>query len=242
MLSEIELLLADNTLGPWYKCNAIMYEVQEDNSPAASDLIKSDNEILLVHDTNVLRTSLVLIESGGQEACAGKNQLLYSRVHYEDENGTTGYQFSTLKAIDRDGKDIKDDDEKEEGKNGVEEVKITIEDLKWSDWHKQSDSSDFFVSINGGGEDSKSRVITGRQHIKDENGMTRYQTGVVKYKGHPAEVIPYPDADLLIRENGSKEVLPKTNLVIIGIKHTGDENGLSTYCQGYIIAKRNENK
>ena len=45
----------------------------------------------------------------------------------------------------------------------------------------------------------------------------------------------YPDADLVVRESGGLEVFPKDNLVMIGIKHSGDENGLATYCQGYIV-------
>lgn len=211
-------------LGPWYKCNAIIYEAQGENNPAISDLIKND-EVLLVHDEKGIRKGFTLTESEGKEVCADKNQLLYSRVHYGDENGKTGYLFSTLKAIDSNG-------------NNVKEGKITIEDLKWSNWHKQSESSEFFMSID---EKEKSRVITGRQHKDDENGMTRYQTGVVKYEGVNAEVKYYADADLITRENGGKEVLPKKHLVIIGIKHQGDENGFTTYCQGYIVAKKKNN-
>ena len=78
-------------------------------------------------------------------------------------------------------------------------------------------------------------VLTGRCHSGDENGMTRYQTGIVKFNGKKAKVTHYPEADLVVRESGGLEVLPKDNLVMIGIKHSGDENGLTTYCQGYII-------
>lgn len=206
-------------LGPWYKCDAIIFEAQKENSPTISELIKDNNQVLLIHNKES-RTSLSLKESEGKEACGSANQLLYSRVHHGDENGTTYYHFSTLKAIDHNG-------------NLVKEGKITIENLKWSDWHKQSESSDFFMSI----DNNEPRVITGRQHKDDENGMTRYQTGVVKYGNKNVEVKLYADADLITRENGGRVVLPKENLVIIGIKHEGDENGLTTYCQGYIIAK-----
>ena len=78
-------------------------------------------------------------------------------------------------------------------------------------------------------------VLTGRCHSGDENGKTRYQTGIVKFNGKKAKVTHYPDADLVVRENGGLEVLPKDNLVMIGIKHSGDENGFTTYCQGYIV-------
>ena len=45
----------------------------------------------------------------------------------------------------------------------------------------------------------------------------------------------YPEADLVLRERGGVEVLPIDNVGMIGIKHSGDENGLTTYCQGYIV-------
>ena len=98
--------------------------------------------------------------------------------------------------------------------------------------HIQSDSADFFLSTD---LEDRSRVLTGRQHTEDENGMTRYQTGIVKFNGKKAKVTHYPEADLVVRESGGLEVFPKDNLVMIGIKHSGDENGLTTYCQGYIV-------
>ena len=150
--------------------------------------------------------------------CASQNQMLYSRIHSDDENGISEYRFSGLHAIDINGETINGD--------------ITIEDLEWSEWHKQSDSADFFLSTD---LEDKSRVLTGRQHTGDENGKTRYQTGIVKFNGKKAKVTYYPEADLVVRENGGLEALPKDNLVMIGIKHSGDENGFTTYCQGYIV-------
>ena len=146
------------------------------------------------------------------------NTVLTGRCHSGDENGISEYKFSGLHAIDINGETIKGN--------------ITIEDLEWSEWHIQSDSADFFLSTD---LDDKSRVLTGRQHTEDENGMTRYQTGIVKFNGKKAKVTHYPEADLVVRESGGLEVLPKDNLVMIGIKHSGDENGLTTYCQGYIV-------
>lgn len=146
------------------------------------------------------------------------NTVLTGRCHSGDENGISEYKFSGLQAIDINGETIKGN--------------ITIEDLEWSEWHIQSDSADFFLSTD---LEDRSRVLTGRQHTGDENGKTRYQTGIVKFNGKKAKVTHYPDADLVVRENGGLEVLPKDNLVMIGIKHSGDENGLATYCQGYIV-------
>ena len=78
-------------------------------------------------------------------------------------------------------------------------------------------------------------VLTGRCHSGDENGMTRYQTVIMKFNSKKAKVTHYPEADLVVKESGGLEVLPKDNLVMIGIKHSGDENGFTTYCQGYIV-------
>lgn len=83
-----------------------------------------------------------------------------------------------------------------------------------------------------------SRIITGREHVGDENGKTRYQTGLLKYKGKLVKIVPYPNADMCIHESQGKTVFPKENLVIIGIKHFGDENGITTFCQGYIVADK----
>lgn len=58
------------------------------------------------------------------------NTVLTGRCHSGDENGISEYKFSGLHAIDINGKIINGD--------------ITIEDLEWSEWHKQSDSADFF--------------------------------------------------------------------------------------------------
>ena len=203
-------------LGPWQKCGGLEKDVQKHNNPSVGSLLKA-GELLLIYD-NLEKETRTCKESAGGEMCASQNQMLYSRKHSDDENGISEYKFSGLHAIDINGETIKGN--------------ITIEDLEWSEWHIQSDSADFFLSTD---LDDKSRVLTGRQHTEDENGMTRYQTGIVKFNGKKAKVTHYPEADLVVRESGGLEVLPKDNLVMIGIKHSGDENGLTTYCQGYIV-------
>ncbi|WP_218416157.1 hypothetical protein [Segatella copri] len=151
-------------------------------------------------------------------------QILYTYSHDGDENGTTTYYFASLKAVDI---------------NGNEDCNnITVEDLEWTEWHKQSESQDFFMTTEMQGKNSYSRIITGREHKGDENGMTRYQTGLLKYKGKLVKVIPYPNADMCVYSSHKIMVYPKQNLVIIGIKHSGDENGITTYCQGYIVADK----
>ena len=213
-------------LGPWQKSDGQVFEVQKHNCPLTRDLV-SDNQVLLVHDYRVDKISILVKESDGTEVCAEKNMVLYNRKHLGDENGTTQYIYSHLMPITADWKIIGN-------------YEITIDDLQWSEWHCQSDSADFFISINADAPHKESRVITGRQHKGDENGKTRYQTGVVKCNGKYAKVIPYPEADLIISESSGRLVLPKAGLVIIGITHTGDENGLSTYHQGYIVAEKDK--
>lgn len=202
-------------LGPWQKCGGLEKDVQKHNSPSVESLIK-EGELLLIYD-GLEKETRSCKESTGEEMCASQNKMLYSRKHSDDENGISEYKFSGLHAIDINGKII----------DGV----ITIEDLEWSEWHKQSDSADFFLSTDL----DSSRVLIGRQHSGDENGMTRYQTGIVKFNGKKAKVTHYPEADLVVKESGGLEVLPKDNLVMIGIKHSGDENDFTTYCQGYIV-------
>lgn len=152
------------------------------------------------------------------------NMVLTGRLHSGDENGATDYTFSSLTAKDVNGT------EKTDG--------ITVEDLKWTEWHTQSESPDFFVTTEMQDENRLSRIITGREHVSDENGMTRYQSGLLKYNGKLVRVVPYPNADMCIYESQGKTVYPKENLVIIGIKHSGDENGITTFCQGYIVADK----
>ena len=61
------------------------------------------------------------------------------------------------------------------------------------------------------GKNSYSRIITGREHKGDENGMTRYQTGLLKYKGKLVKVIPYPNADMCVYSSHKIMVYPKQN-------------------------------
>lgn len=186
------------------------------------------NELEIVHGK---KDELTVYCAKGSHAFYNKpgtystvNVLGVTLSHDGDENGTTTYYFASLKAVDI---------------NGNEDCNnITVEDLEWTEWHKQSESQDFFMTTEMQGKNSYSRIITGREHKGDENGMTRYQTGLLKYKGKLVKVIPYPNADMCVYSSHKIMVYPKQNLVIIGIKHSGDENGITTYCQGYIVADK----
>ena len=197
-------------LGPWYKIWD--FGTQNDEHIPQSSLISS-NQILLVPD--VRYESKEIKESSGIAFEAPTNMLITGRKHSEDENGYTQYQYASLKAIDSSGKQI----------NGI----ITISDLQWSEEHKESDSANFFQAPNGS-------VITGRQHFGDENGNTRYQTGVVLFNGKQTTVLSASTllANVSLKESGGTFFRSASRFILLGRTHSGDENGKTTYYQGYI--------
>ena len=91
---------------------------------------------------------------------------------------------------------------------------------------------------HSGDENGKTWYEYAELEAVDENGETRYQTGLLKCNGKLVKVVPYPLADMCVYASSGKTVYPKDNLVIIGIKHSGDENGITTYCQGYIVVEK----
>lgn len=212
-------------LGPWQKCDERSKLARKHYNPDIKSLI-GENQVLLVIDYSK-KVSESKKESEGGAASISNHKgthILCTYAHSGDENGNTTYYFSSLTAIDIYGTKNTDG--------------ITVEDLKWTEWHKQSESQNFFVTTEMQDENRHSRVITGREHVGDENGKTRYQTGLLRYKGKLVKIVPYPDADMYIHESRNETVYPKDNLVIIGIKHSGDENGITTYFQGYIVADK----
>lgn len=215
-------------LGPWQKCGELDIMSKSHNSPMIKSLIQEDQVLLVIDESQGAKQgSDSKNESQGGAVSISSHvgvHILHTYTHYGDENGTTKYVFSSLTAKDING-----------NKNAYG---ITVEDLKWTEWHKQSESQDFFVTTEMQDKNNLSRIITGREHVGDENGKTRYQTGLLKYKGKLVKIVPYPNADMCIHESQGKTVFPKENLVIIGIKHFGDENGITTFCQGYIVADK----
>ena len=209
-------------LGPWIKDSGLGLEVQRLNNPTLKSLINDKQGLLIwCSPTHVLP---IKESSTDKEFTTPENTILYWKNHSGDENGNTHYAYAALKAIGADGVDL-----------DANKYKITIENRVWSKWHPQNTSKNFFIASDIGDADSDARVLTGRRHKGDENGNTRYQTGVVKVNGKKAKVIPYPQADLRIREGGGMIARPKDNLVIIGMTHEGDENGFSIFMQGYIV-------
>lgn len=201
-------------LGPWYK--RFDFGRQFDNNILVSNLI-SDKQLLLIADLNIISDEKK--ESDGFMFEAPKDMLITGRRHSGDENGISIYQYSTLKAIDIYGNPV----------NGS----IIIVDRTWSDWHQESTSDKFFQAPTG-------RVITGRQHVGDENGKTRYQTGVILFNGKPVNVINTSQflSSISLVESGEYFFIAASHFIITGRTHSGDENGKTTYYQGYIICNK----
>lgn len=196
-------------LGAWYK--TWDFGTQDDKFVLISSLIVQ-NQLLIQPD--------VRYESDGQRENDSlfetpENMLITGRNHCGDENGITQYECATLKAVNYMGKKI--------------EGTITVTDRQWSEWQKESDSANFFHTPTN-------RVITGRQHSGDENGKTRYQTAKVLFNGNLATVSPAPASLPKVKIPESFGVFFKSasKFVLTGRTHSGDENGETTYYQGYI--------
>lgn len=87
--------------------------------------------------------------------------------------------------------------------------------------------------------------MVGRKHFGDEKGTTHYTfSQAYVYTPHPTSEAPIgtiiiPDIRKYshhLKESSSYFVWP-ANSVLTGYYHGGDENGITTFCQGYIIAK-----
>ena len=202
--------MADTTgpLGPWHK----IYDFgKQTGKGIAIPLLISANQLLLIPQERV--ESEEVAESANHLFEAPENMIMTGRKHNGDENGTTHYQYAKLVAVNIFGMQVAGE--------------ITIVDREWSDWQKES-SSDFRAA--------EGRVITGREHSGDENGSTRYQTGIVHYNGNPAKVVStsslLPDTKHV--ESCNVYFITAPYFVIIGRKHSGDENGETIWTQGYI--------
>jgi Flp pilus assembly pilin Flp len=197
-------------LGPRYK--QFDFGCQSDANIALSSLI-SYGQILIIPD--IRAESDEISESDGDAFETPADTLITGRQHNKDENGKTKYEYATLKAIDYTGT--------------IVDGTISIVDRQWSDWHKESDSGSFFQAPQG-------RVLTGRQHAGDENGNTRYQTAVVLFNGNSTSVVSAGSLlpDVSVKESGGTFFRSASRFILVGRTHTGDENGETTYYQGYI--------
>lgn len=161
--------------------------------------------------------SATMTESASSFMCPA-GTVMTGRMHTGDENGTTQYQYATLKAINSKGEIVVGN--------------ITIEDIKWENPIKESGTW-----FNAGAN----RIIVGRKHDGDENGYTQYATGVVKFNGHATYV-----SDILcsskIKESSGIWFRTATNRIITGRVRGEDENGNSFFNTGIITTEPQEEK
>ena len=161
----------------------------------------------------IRNTSESMKESSSSFLCP-RNTVMTGRFHVGDENGTTQYQYATLRAIDTNGKEI----------TGI----ITVEDILWEDEKVKAKESVAFQA-------TENRVIVGRRHFGDENAVSSYATAVIKFNGYPTYVANYSVSEIH-KETGGWITSP-SNAIITGRQHYDDENGYSflefgqIYCQ-----------
>lgn len=160
---------------------------------------------------NIRSTTGTYTESSSYFLCPS-NTVVTGRSHTGDENGATNYEYATLKAINAQGQPVA----------GI----ITVEDVKWGSGLYEADGKGYDAVLN--------RVIVGRQHSGDENGITWYATGVVKFNGYPTKVINYNTTTTKIESGGWNWFRTVYNQVVTGRHHMGDENGNTYYSMGTI--------
>jgi hypothetical protein len=139
------------------------------------------------------------------------NTVMIGRMHIGDENGLTVYMFASLKAVDSSGNTVPGS--------------IIVENSGWSSPEKES-SSDFAAPGN--------QVFTGRRHRGDENGDTWYKTGQIYFNNRLCHIDPEPD-DLKITVKESEGRFVIKDIPMIRRRHSGDENGNTTYYFGRIV-------
>lgn len=167
----------------------------------------SGNVLPMTIEVTDIKWSGAIKESDGILFQAPENRVIVGRQHSGDENGWTKYATAIVKA------------------NG--EIVPTIS-IQQTPSIKES-ASVWFVT-------DAYRIIVGRCHIGDENGMTFYLTAELVYDStllDPAPkgtyIIPnIRSVSSVLRESESDFMCP-VNTVITGRWHDGDENGETTY-------------
>jgi len=161
--------------------------------------------------SNVRTAGAGIKESVSSFLCPA-GSVMTGRSHTGDENGTTQYEYATLKAVDPQGRIV----------IGT----ITIEDIKWENALQESSGKGYDAPLN--------RVIVGRQHSGDENGTTQYATGIIKFNGHATEIINYTTSEAKSEAGGWNWFRTDANQILTGRHHFGDENGNTYYCMGTV--------
>lgn len=144
-------------------------------------------------------------ESDGKTFQCPENTVLTGRYHSGDENGYTVYQYATLKAVDESGQPVS--------------ATIAVTDIVWSEEIKESDSN--YTAPSG-------RVLVGRYHKGDENGVTKYATAIVRVNGLPVTTFSF-ETSPSVKESSGTWFTTDAERVLVGRVHTSDENGQTFY-------------
>lgn len=155
--------------------------------------------------------SATMQESKSSFTCPS-GTVMTGRSHTGDENGTTQYEYSTLKAVNSRGEIVMGN--------------ITIEDIKWDTKFSEYFGMGYDAPVN--------RVIVGRKHLGDEKEETQYATGIVKFNGYTTTVKDYVVSETRKESGGWNWFRTSSNQVITGRHHFGDENGNTYYSMGTI--------
>lgn len=161
---------------------------------------------------NVRMKSTSIKESSGIEFLCPANTVMTGRYHKGDENGSTQYEYATLKAIDEQGNEV--------------QASIQVTDVQWSDEIKESTGLGFQAPAN--------RVIVGRWHKGDENGYTKYATAIVIANGTEAKTTNEVTSASFKESSGTWFVTDKDR-VMVGRVHKGDENGKTFYVSAELV-------
>lgn len=159
---------------------------------------------------NQRNVSQEMKESNSSFVCP-PNTVLTGRWHNGDENGPTKYEYADLVASANDQ---------------VVAGTITVAEAVWGDWIKESSGAWYYAPAG--------RVLIGREHKGDENGNTRYLTGVVKFNGKAAQPVSQ-EASGAIKESSGNWFNTGPSQVMTGRQHAGDENGNTHYQSAQLI-------
>jgi hypothetical protein len=150
------------------------------------------------------------------------------RMHEGNEKGSTKYEYATLKAVDKNGKELK---------GGVIEVSPLFQRETASFWTKPIKESAGIWA----GESSSGTVIVGRKHSGDENGSTSYMLAHVLYNNnlcHTGKNIKHEYAEFgnnawEVRVYEAEGIFYKTanGEVLVQRMHSGNEKKASFYRQ-----------
>lgn len=164
------------------------------------------NGVYIVPDTAHTSTSASIKESNSTFT-APAGQVIVGRMHSGDENGTTCYKTAPLIVDPNQGASLA----------------IKLGDSQWIDAGKESASS--FSAPSG-------FAVIGRSHSGDENGDTKYQIAQVLVNGGTVKSVDSTSSSEIKESSGEWYVSPaigNIQQVMTGRKHSGDENGKTTY-------------